>query len=94
MDGLNKVFEDLRRFANDAIATAKHLHKHNECFKDGAINWGDLHATGCEFFIDDMGYSGFRILVEEAAPDNHELREFIQKKLQEKGHTVEVRTQW
>lgn len=35
----------------------------------GNPSHGDLYAVGCEFFIDDDGYNGFRVIIEEVAPD-------------------------
>lgn len=69
-------------------------------FKDrhriaGAINWGDLGCTLAERYQDHTGRIGFRVIIEEAAPDAHELQEYIAERLAEMGTPdVEIVTEW
>ena len=62
---------------------------------DGPINWGDLRPVSVEHYESDDGGEGFRVNIEEAAPDAYELRRFIEAYLAKRGFPdVEVKTEW
>lgn len=62
---------------------------------NGPINWGDLGCTAAERYEDETGRVGFRVLVEEAAPEAYDLQGYIACRLAEMGYPdVEVLTEW
>jgi hypothetical protein len=61
----------------------------------GAINWGDLGCVSAERYETDEDDFGYRVLIEEAAPDAYHLQKFIANYLDEHGFSyVEVMTEW
>lgn len=61
----------------------------------GPVNWGDLGCTSAERYQDHTGHVGYRILIEEAAPEAQGLQEYIAGKLEEMGCPgIEVLTEW
>ncbi len=60
----------------------------------GAINWGDLFCFEAAFIVDDEGFSGYRVTIQEADPDNEDFQEWIQAYLKERGYDVTVVTEW
>ena len=61
-------------------------------FKNPAVNWFDFQCTCAEYYIDDRGDTGYRILVEEASPDNAEIINFIADELTMHGYKdIEIR---
>jgi glutamyl-tRNA reductase len=76
-------------------ATEKALKAAKRAKVEGAINWGDLHCV--EASINVAAHEGLcgRVLIEEAAPDNRDLREYVYQYLTRKGfRDVEVTTEW
>ena len=64
-------------------------------FKSAAVNWADFQCTCAEYYIDDLGNTGYRVLIEEAAPDNTEVVNFIDDELTMRGYTnIEIRLEW
>jgi hypothetical protein len=64
-------------------------------FKNAAVNWSDLRCISAEYFVNDCGDSGYRVLIEEAAPDNAEIVDFIDDELSMKGYFgVEIGLEW
>lgn len=61
----------------------------------GAINWDDLGCTEVEHYASDLGTTGHRVYIEEAAPHETHLILFIGEKLEAAGYkNVEVVTAW
>lgn len=60
----------------------------------GAVNWGDLHCTGAEYFLQDDGYESYRIYVEEASPDAGDLINWLEEYMFNAGWDCEVITEW
>lgn len=52
---------------------------------EGAINRADLRCVEASFKVNDKGYSYYEVLVEEADPNNRELRSKIVKSLEKAG---------
>ena len=91
--GLNMEFDltVLKRAANEACKMAFEA----RFDINGPINWGDLGCATAERYQDEAGRIGFRVLIEEAAPEAHELQEYIACGLAEMGCLdVEVLTEW
>ena len=64
-------------------------------FKDAAVNWFDFRCTCAEYYIDDLGDTGYRVYIEEAAPVNAEVMDFIVDELSMHGYNnVEIRLEW
>lgn len=61
---------------------------------DGAINWGDLFCFEAALVIDDDGFFGYRVMIQEADPINQEFQEWIQDYLKERGYDAIVVTEW
>lgn len=61
---------------------------------DGAINWGDLFCFEAALVIDDDGFHGYRVMIQEADPVNQEFQEWIQAYLKERGYDAIVVTEW
>lgn len=60
-----------------------------------AVNWADLGCTRAEHFEDHEGRAGWRVWIEEAAPEADQLKEFVRGDLAEHGWPgVEVVTEW
>lgn len=68
---------------------------HDEACKGEAINWGDFDCVGAEFYIDNDGETGYRVLIEEADPCCVHVHKFVSDYLASRGFEhVEVRTEW
>ena len=64
-------------------------------FKNAAVNWADFQCTCTEYYIDDLGDTGYRVVIEEAAPDNTEVAKFIADELAMYGYRdIEIRLEW
>lgn len=60
-----------------------------------AINWGDLHCTVAERYIDHTGETGYRVYIEEASPDCPKFCQYIADQLALLRYPdVEVKTEW
>ena len=51
---------------------------------DGAINWGDLHCADVEICLRSDGSEYINVLIEEAAPEAYDLRNFIETYMKSK----------
>jgi hypothetical protein len=61
----------------------------------GPVNWADLGPYAVEHWEDAAGDMGFRVWIEEAAPDAYELQKFVAAYLAKRGFPgVEVKTEW
>lgn len=63
----------------------------------GAINWADLECVEASFCININGELGYRVLIEEAAPEEIALHEFILQGLEAYGFDVTrltIETAW
>jgi hypothetical protein len=66
-----------------------------EQFKNDAINWGDLGCTRAEFYIDDEGGQGYRVTIEEVAPDAIQFKMWLSAQLIDFGYSdVEIVLEW
>ena len=64
-------------------------------FKNTAVNWFDLQCTCAEYYIDDLGNTGYRVLIEEAASDNAEVVNFIADELTMLEYKdIEIKLEW
>jgi hypothetical protein len=64
-------------------------------FKNAAVNWADFQCTCAEYYIDDLGNTGYRVYIEEANPDNAEIVKFISTGLTPHGYKdIEIRLEW
>lgn len=60
-----------------------------------AVNWGDLSCVRAEHFESSEGHAGWRVWIEEAAPEATELQTFVRGDLALHGWPgVEVVTEW
>lgn len=91
----SKDMQDRLKRLRSAVDQACALARQNPHEFKGAINWGDLGCVSAQFYQDDQGDAGFRVLVEEAAPENEDLHNFIAEAVKEQGFLkVEVITKW
>ena len=66
-----------------------------ETFGNVAINWADFQCICAEYYIDDCGNTGYRVYIEEANPDNSEVKNFISEELAMLGYKeVEIVFEW
>lgn len=64
-------------------------------FKNAAVNWADFQCTCAEYYIDNLGDTGYRVYIEEANPNNEEIIDFIADELDMLGYNnVEIRLEW
>lgn len=64
-------------------------------FENAAVNWADLQCTCAEYYIDDLGDTGYRVYVEEASPDNAEVAKFIADELAlHEYKDIEISLEW
>jgi len=67
---------------------------HADC-DDEAINWADLSFVECEYFINDEGQDGFRLLIEELSPNCYKFPTWLKGQLEDKGLKVaEIVCEW
>ena len=85
--GYLKVLRDAATEACDVARVAKPA-------IDGAINWGDLFCTEAALVIDDDGFSGYRVTIQEADPTNQDFQQWVEDWLKERGHDAIVVTEW
>lgn len=61
----------------------------------GAINWGNLRCVSAEHWRNDEGAEGYRVWIEEAAPECSELHRGVAAHLAAAGfNDIEVITEW
>ena len=83
------VLRLLRDATDAALARAR-----NDGITD-AVNWADLRCAIAEHFEDHEGHAGWRVWIEEAAPEADQLKEFVAADLAAHGWPgVEVVTEW
>ena len=64
-------------------------------FENAAVNWADFQCVCAEYYIDDLGDTGYRVLIEEANPNNAEVVRFIADELIMRGYNnIEIRLEW
>lgn len=62
---------------------------------DEPINWGDLGCVEAIYYLADDNSQGYRVYIEELAPDCYQFRAYVEKKLAEAGWpNVEVNLSW
>ena len=62
---------------------------------DDAVNWADLGCVSAERFTTHDGTTGYRVWIEEAAPEAYLLKEFVSLYLDAHGFkNVEIYTEW
>jgi hypothetical protein len=62
---------------------------------NGAVNWADLHCAEAGYYENSHGDSGLYVVIEEAAPDQRDLAEFIRADLCGAGwEGLEIRFEW
>jgi hypothetical protein len=59
------------------------------------VNWADFGCISAEWYINDKGEEGHRVYIEEANPDNPEVKNFIEEELSFLGFkNIEVVFEW
>ena len=82
--------DTLKRVANQACERVL-----AERCVDDAFNKADLRCVTAERYENDLGETGYRVYLEEAAPEAVELRRFVCDHLATAGYPgVEVITEW
>lgn len=82
----------LKECANEIIQSLSAVER-SGCYS--AFNWGDLSCTSARLVVDDYGEVTLEVLIEEAAPEAHDLQGLINGQLREAGwHHVTVLTEW
>lgn len=90
----NRLLPFLESLRKDTETVCKSAYSQRSKIDD-AINWGDLHCCGAEFYINTEGDWGLRVLIEEAAPEANKLQEYIANKLKAMGYEgITVETEW
>lgn len=85
------VLKELVKIACEACEACRA----DETCKQEAVNWGDFGCVGAEWYIDDEGNTGARVLIEEADPSCYHVQKFIGEYLALRGFgRVEVRAEW
>ncbi len=85
-----KILVKLSVACDAAIERAHRRRKHIA----GAVNWGDLSCLDVEWYETLLGESGYRVVIEEAAPENQEFQRFIREDIKKFGFDVQVVTEW
>ena len=79
---LEKVVNEI---LSDAVLAKEHI--------DGAINWADLSVS--DVYISAKYPGALTVEIEEVAPDNRILQEYITERLQQAGHKdIGISFQW
>jgi transcriptional regulator with XRE-family HTH domain len=85
---INKLAH-LEQACDDAINAA------SSAGLDACVNWLDLMCCFAERYYASNGVSGYRVYIEEAAPENHEFKKFIMEHMATNGYeNIEVVTEW
>jgi len=86
---------ELKAACNTVVkALLGRVHK-GEVLDDYVVNWGDLACVRAEVCLDDGGNLGWRVRVEEAAPENAEFQADVSRGLEALGFPdVYVETAW
>jgi hypothetical protein len=86
---------DLLRLREEADAACDAAYLAREEFSYQCVNWGDFGCVSAEHWVDDEGVEGYRVLLEEADPNNREVAEFVRARLDAAGfHDVEITFEW
>lgn len=84
--------KDLQKAA-DKICAAAYEKRHT--FENAAVNWRHFKCVDAQFCISYDGAKSYRVIIEEADPENPEVRSFIADELAVMGFMdVEVVTEW
>jgi hypothetical protein len=93
MNALRHFQEEIISYTNSVLDMMKG--EDPQLFEGSAVNWDAVQAVDCEFFIDMNGEGGFRVVIEEASPDNIAFSTYVQKAFDTMaGYRIEVRTEW
>jgi len=64
-------------------------------YEFSSVNWGDLSCMRAEVYLDDGGNLGWRVLIEEADPENGPFQIAVTQELEALGFSdVYVETAW
>jgi len=86
-------FNQIRLCSTDAIAEARK--EHAEGRLEDAVNWADLRVISVEYWEDDGGCVGWRVIIAEASPTANVFCAFINAYLKYRHLLdVEVVTEW
>jgi hypothetical protein len=97
LDAMCKRLPELRRTCEAVlVGLAKLVREGVDALSlHACVNWADLHCMRAEAYVDDGGNVGFRVLLEEADPENHELQIAVSQELDTRGfQDVYVETAW
>lgn len=76
---------------NEACESAFNLRKQI----GGAVNWADLGCVSAEKWVNHLGETGYRVIIEEVSPGADDFRKYIWECLTDSGFTnVEISTEW
>ena len=98
MDKFEKMVErlpELKEACNKALQIVGKKVRDKYAPNEMCVNWGDLSCVRTEVYFDDGGHFGYRVLVEEADPDNAEFQVEVSRELDGLGFSdVYVETSW
>lgn len=86
------------RAASRSLGTAYAAHK-NFTHNFAPVNWSDLGVTDVRYWAGMSGEDGWQVIIEEAAPENVELQNFIRQHMSDvfgidPELTIEIVTEW
>lgn len=85
----------LYRAANKAVTLACQQRMVDDALSQATVNWARIGCYQAERFEAHDGETGVRVYIEDAAPEDRVLKEFIQDQLARDGFgRVEVVTEW
>lgn len=88
--GINARLRNLIDATNKACLAAK-----NDAKPGYIVNWANFRCASAEIYMNEFGSFGYRVYVEEAAPENTDLLTFITGELAKAGHEgVTVIAEW
>lgn len=91
---LEKTVAYLKELRDAATAACDAAANDFQRMVEYTVNWGDLFCVEAALFIDDDGFSGYRVTIQEADPYNQDFQEWIQTYLKERGYDAIVVTEW
>ena len=92
---MGDVMYDLKALMRAGERAITMVFKDRESFTAAAVNWADLHCIDARYCVHAEGPDTHVVIIEEAAPDNHEFQHFISEELAQLGFpNVEVVTEW
>ncbi|MEO5367470.1 MAG: hypothetical protein H7831_14190 [Magnetococcus sp. WYHC-3] len=86
---------NLKKLKSDTNKVCRMAEAGKGLFSDAAVNWADFSCHDAQYVLHADGSESYRVLIEEANPDNREVIEFIAEELSIRGYKdIEVEFQW